>query len=103
MGKIVFVLALFLGNFVVGMFGYSGCSYDRGTIVIVKSTELLQKADRKEAEGNKVITVLREGTEAKIINVRYSKEYMFYKVRTEEGQLGYVMYGDNLNVLSKKE
>lgn len=79
-----------------------GCSYKEIDIVIQGPTELLSEADYNDAPGNRIIVVLDKGVRAKVINIRYSKEFMFYKIRTEDGRVGYVKYGDNFQVFENR-
>lgn len=75
-----------------------GCSSKEIYIVIQGPTELLYEADYKDAPGNRIIAVLDKEVKARVIHIRYSKEFMFYKIRTEDGRVGYVKYGDNFQV-----
>ncbi len=61
-------------------------------LVVVEQTELLPKPERKDDKENKPISVLEKGTIGLIVHIRYSKEFMFYKIRLENGLEGYVMF-----------
>src|SRR5690242_18405118 len=41
---------------------------------------------------NLTIAVLQKGESVDVITARYSKEFMFYKVRLKDGRKGFVMY-----------
>lgn len=69
-----------------------GCDNKKQIVIIEKPTELLEKPDRKDSPRNRVIAQLNKGVRAEVIHTRYSKEYMFYKIRTEDGLVGYVMW-----------
>jgi hypothetical protein len=96
MGKIII---FFIGFALTTIGGNLGCKAGELTIIIEKPTELLSKADLKDASGNKVILILEKGVKGSVIKSEYSKDFMFYKIRTEDGHVGYVLYGDNLRIL----
>lgn len=50
---------------------------------------------------DKVIAVLNQGESGYIIHTRYSKDFMFYKIRLKDGREGYVWFGDKFKVVSK--
>ncbi len=97
MGK---VIVFSIGIAMIIFFGASSCTEKRATIIIQEPTELLQKADIKDAPGNKVLSILGKGMTGKIVDTKYSKDFMFYKIKMEDGRTGYVMHGDNLKVIS---
>jgi len=67
------------------------------TLLIDKPTPLLSEAELYEH--TKVLYVLYAGDRAKILWVTYSKDAKFYKVRMENGDMGYVMcYSDMIVV-----
>ncbi len=48
-----------------------------------------------------VIAVLEKGDRGRVIHIRYSKDFMFYKIKLDDGRMGYVMYGDKFKVVKK--
>ncbi len=82
---VILVLVLFLAYFLL--------RENQTEILVVRmQTELLPKPERKNDKDNKPISVLEKGTIGLIIHIRYSKEFMFYKIRLENGLEGYVMH-----------
>ena len=96
MGK---VIVFSIGMAMIMLFAASSCNEKRATVIIQKPTELLYKADIKDAPGNKVVCILRKGMTGKIVDTRYSKDFMFYKIKMGDGRTGYVIHGDNLKVV----
>jgi len=94
------MIIFFIGCTLTFIGGTLGCKAGDLTIIIEKPTELLSKADLKDASGNEVISILNKGVKGSVIKSEYSKDFMFYKIRTEDGRVGYVLYGDNLKILS---
>ena len=68
------------------------CSKENEIIIISKQTLLLKKPMGENAIGNDVISVLDKGERGIIIGITYSKEFMFYKMRTYDGREGFVIY-----------
>lgn len=91
---LIYCVLMLVAIFVVA----HGCSSKEIYIVIQGPTELLYEADYRDAPGNRIIAVLGKGVKAKVIHIRYSKEFMFYKIRTDDGRVGYVKYGDDFQV-----
>ena len=59
-------------------------------IITLKKVDLLKKPERA-LYSNDVIETLEKGRIGKILYVRYSKEYMFYKIRLENGTEGWIL------------
>jgi len=95
MGKIVYRRILFIIICLVSLFGITGCRQKK--VIINRQSELLLKADIWDMKNNMRIDVLKEGAKCKLINIKYTKDFMFYKVKTEDGKIGYILY-DNGNV-----
>jgi glutamate racemase len=53
----------------------------------------------KSEPGNKRIALMQAGDSAQVLATRYSKEFMFYKIRLPDGREGYVMAGDDFTVV----
>lgn len=85
--KIFFCFGLILG-FLLGAFFFK----ERLTIIIEEPIELLHHADIKESPGNNVLSILKEGTNGDVIATTYSKEFMFLRIRTSNGQFGYILW-----------
>jgi hypothetical protein len=98
MGK---VIIFFTGMAVIILFGVSSCNEKKSAIIIQEPTELLQKADIKDAPGNNVVSVLGKGVTGQIVDITYSKDFMFYKIRTEDGRIGYVVCCDGVKTVPK--
>lgn len=78
--------------------GIMGCNDTNSFIIIEGSTDLLSEPDTKDTPGNMVIATLQKGEKGKIIHTRYSKSFMFYKIKLDDGRSGYVMFGDKFKV-----
>lgn len=50
---------------------------------------------------DKVIAVLNQGETGDVIHTRYSKDFMFHKIRLKDGREGYVWFGDKFKVVPK--
>ncbi len=96
MGKIIIV---FTGLVMCLIMGAASCSEKKPTIILPEPTELLQIARHKNAPGNKVLAVLEKGTSGVILDTTYSKSFMFYKIKTNDGRIGYVMALENMKIV----
>lgn len=91
---------MFLLIMLLGILLYcSSCKKDE--ILILGPTKLLKLPDDEKCAGNIVIKTLEKGSRATIFHVRYSKDYMFYKVKTLDGNTGYVMHGDDFMLITR--
>lgn len=50
---------------------------------------------------DEVVAVLNKGETGAVIHSRYSKDFMFYKIRLKDGREGYVWVGDKFRVVPK--
>jgi hypothetical protein len=80
----------------------AGCGDTTAFVVIEGPTHLLAKPDTEDTHGNKVVATLKKGEKGKIIHIRYSKSFMFYKIKVDDGRTGYVMYGDKFKVVKEE-
>jgi len=49
------------------------------------------------------IAILNKGETGTVIHSRYSKDFMFYKIRLNDGREGYVWVGDKFRVVPKSQ
>jgi len=79
----------------------SGCSSTE--IVIAEEPVNVYKNYPQSGKPNQdeVITILRQGETGDVIQTRYSKDFMFYKIRLKDGREGYVLFGDKFRVVPK--
>jgi len=71
-------------------------------IVIKQPTELY--IEPMELVEDNVISILKPGTLAKLTATRISKNFMYYKIRLEDGVEGYVRwFSDNLKFIDFKK
>lgn len=84
-------------SFALLMAGVSGCR-DQGTVVIEGPTKVYAEPDVENAAGNRIVDILQPGTKGRVVDVRYSKDFKFYRIRLKDGRTGYVMHGDSFRV-----
>jgi len=84
-------------------FAVTGCKDTNSFVIIEEPTDLLSEPDWKDAPGNKVIALLQKGERGKVIHVRYSKDFMFYKIKLDDGRTGYVKFGDKFKVIEEQK
>ena len=77
----------------------TGCNDSNSFVIIEGPTDLLSQPDTKDTLGNTVVATLQSGDKGKVIHTRYSKSFMFYKIKLDDGRTGYVMYGDKFKVV----
>ena len=53
-------------------------------------------------EQKQVIAVIAKGTVSDVIQERYSKDFMYYKIKIRDGREGYVWVGDKFTVMAKQ-
>jgi hypothetical protein len=51
---------------------------------------------------DEVVAVLNKGETGIVIHSRYSKDFMYYKIRLKDGREGYVWVGDKFRVEKKQ-
>jgi len=49
-----------------------------------------------------IIATLVQGNVSEVIQERYSKDFMYYKIKLSDGRKGYVWVGDKFNVVAKQ-
>ena len=52
---------------------------------------------------DKVIAILNQSETGDVIHQRYSKDFMFYKIRLKDGREGYVWFGDKFRVVPRTQ
>ena len=81
----------------------TGCNGTNSFVIIEGPTDLLSEPDTKDTPGNEVVATLQKGDRGKVIHVRYSKSFMFYKIKLDDGHTGYVMFGDKFKVVEAQK
>jgi hypothetical protein len=71
----------------------SGCK--KKEITFTQECQLLYEPTWEKAPGNRVVATLKKGTKAKVLGVEYSKDFKFYEIKTENGNQGYIILGDD--------
>jgi hypothetical protein len=101
MGKIAYFVGI--GMAVLMILGIVAC--DTGLIVIADEPTRVfkdyQEVTYRNQGKDQVIAVMNKGETAEVITERYTKDYMFYKIRLKDGRVGYVWVGDKFRVVSK--
>lgn len=104
MGKInkKLLLAIFFFFFVITIGGFlmirSHLTSEQGDLVITENhIDVLKEPyplnyPSTKPRPNTVIAVLKKGERVKVINYRYGKDYMVYKIKLQDGRNGYVIY-----------
>lgn len=101
MGKMMkryFIVILILFFFLLT--GYFALMKAKSEIFVInESTILLLKPDWEYSSNNKILAQLQKGIIVELIHKRYSKDAMFYKIKTKDGLEGYIMWRPNLLLL----
>lgn len=98
MGKITFLMVFFLVCII-------GCSPKKGSLEIITTGEVFvfrAPDDGAYLQGNerksKSVAVLGEGVKLKVLDSYYGKDFLAYKIKTENGIEGFVILGDSFEV-----
>ena len=75
-----------------------GCR-KQGSVIIEETTNLYQRPTWPDTTNNTVIAVLKKDEKGQILAIEYSKDFKYYKVRFDDGRVGYVIYGDKFRVV----
>jgi hypothetical protein len=101
MGKVIRYVKM-IGMTLLMLIGSSSCNSADSIVTANGPVDVFETYPKNEP-GNKVIAVLNKGESAPVIHTRYSKDFMFYKVRLADGREGYVMFGDGFTVEPKQK
>lgn len=78
------------------------CKNTDMTVVAEEPTRVFKTyPDSGPPKQDEVITVLNKGEAGAVIHSRYSKDFMYYKIRLKDGREGYVWVGDKFKVEKK--
>ncbi|MBC3880624.1 hypothetical protein H8K35_03110 [Undibacterium sp. LX40W] len=72
-------------------------------VVVVSPARLLSIAPTDYPDKNPVVTTIKPGESLKVIRVRYGKDFETLKVETTSGNVGWVIPGDGVKVVSRGE
>ena len=76
-----------------------GCSSSSESIEFHEKTELLKEpALQNVGNPEMIIMLLPEGTQVKILEKEYGKDFLAYKVETDEGVVGYVLHTKHMTI-----
>jgi len=78
---------------IIASFNLFSCNA-KEKIVCLQEINIMEFPEAEETKGNKIVAVLRPGDECEILDVTYSKDYAFYRVKTKDGKVGYIL-GDS--------
>ncbi|MBF0474980.1 MAG: SH3 domain-containing protein [Deltaproteobacteria bacterium] len=82
--------------------GLISCKNTDMMVIAVEPTRVFKSyPDSGPPKQDEVIAVLNRGEACAVIHSRYSKDFMFYKIRLKDGREGYVWAGDKFRVLPK--
>ena len=99
MGKIVTSLII-IGMVALGP-ALFGC-HKRDMIVVAEESTKIYKS--YPASGppnpNDVVGILGKGETGVVVTTRYSKDFMYYKIKLKDGLEGYVWFGDKFKVVT---
>lgn len=87
------------------MLSVLGCNSEKTDMIIVIDGQTKVYSEYPESgmpRQEKVITVLGKGVKCKVVTIRYSKDFQFYKIELQDGREGYIIFGDNFRVLSRE-
>jgi len=98
MDKIIY-LKKFLKNifiFIILSVGLYGCNKNE-TILIEKPTKVLENPypenyPSTNPKPNSVLSILEKGETVKLLQEKYGKDYLVYKVQFDKGKTGYIIY-----------
>jgi hypothetical protein len=99
MGKMSMFAIRFMIIFMISVAFMSflwGCK--RETMILLAPTQLLSEPDWDYAPDNKTIAILNKGENVEVLGTRFSKDAMFYKVKTEKGIKGYILATDEMRI-----
>lgn len=86
----MFFIMLICGALLLSGYLFYSCTMCKDHIVIREKTVLLKYAESPDPYYNRVLATLEKGAKGCFINVRYSKDYKYLKIKTESGAVGYV-------------
>lgn len=79
------------------------CNKTDTTIIVEEPTKVFKNyPDSGPPNQDEVVAVLNKGETGAVIHSRYSKDFMYYKIRLKDGRKGYVMFGDKFRVEKKQ-
>ncbi len=99
MGKMTFLI---IGMSMLLVLSFLGCKETDTLIVAEEPTSVFKSyPDSGPPKQSEIIAVLSKGESCDVIHSRYSKDFMFYKIRLKDGREGYVWVGDKFRVVPK--
>ncbi len=99
MGKITFLMICLVA---VMALSFTSCKKAETMIVAEEPTKVFKSyPDSGPPKQSEVLAVLNKGEFGDVIHARYSKDFMFYKIRLKDGREGYVWVGDKFRVVPK--
>lgn len=100
-----FIIIFFV--LVIGFFFWFSKNNEETFLVFSSATKVMSEAYPDGwAQGNtssKVLTVLNEGDTALLIEKRTEKDFQTYKVKLNNGQIGFVFSGDSFHEQKKSK
>lgn len=84
-----------------------GCS-SKSIVVIEGPTELLKEPypigyPSTNPHPNEIVSVLKKGDVGEVLSYDYGKDYKYYKVKMNDGKIGYLIFGDNFKILQQEK
>lgn len=100
MGKIIYFAGI-VG--VIALIFLSVSCKNKDMIVVAEDSVSVYKSYPESGipDKNTVIAVLSKGETGDVIKTEHSKDFMFYKIRMNDGMEGYVWFGDKFKVVEK--
>ena len=84
------------------MLSFISCSKTELIVVVEGPTNVFKDYPQSgNPNTDSVITILNKGETGEVIHTRYSKDFMFYKIRLKDGREGFVQFGDKFKVVPK--
>lgn len=103
MGKLNYFMKT-IGVFVFMIFSLASCSNGKSMIIVDAPTKVYKEYPEGGLPSqDKVVSVLNKDEVGDVLQVRYSKDFMYYKIRLKDGREGYVLFGDKFRVVPKNK
>lgn len=75
---------------------------DRQFVVAVEApTQMYERPPHEYPKSNPTVATLKRGEALRVLRVRYGKDFEAFKVETTNGQIGWVVGGEGVRVLSR--
>lgn len=79
-----------------------GCNKKELIVIVDGPTQVFKEYPESGVpDKNQVITIINKGENYEVVKTNYSKDFMFYKIKLNDGRVGYLWSGDDFHVKDK--